>query len=135
MLGRLRGGIDPSDIRRVERCCSHAHLPAQPAAAGYRYHDLGGEMPPFYLRRFRHADSCAAVSLVGPVELSGGADAERGAPAVALVQLSVGARLVPLDRMVALLDEPDTPALLSRALAEAVFGLSLLERDDCPLCA
>jgi hypothetical protein len=135
MLGRLRGGIDPLDLRRVERCCSHALVPGEPAAAGYRYHDLGGELPPFYLRRFRYAaDRCATVSLIGPVELSSGADAERGAPAVALVQVSVGACLVPWHDVADMPDDPELSPLLARAALEAVFELQLLERDECPIC-
>jgi hypothetical protein len=135
MLGRLRGGIDPLDLRRVERCCSHALVPGEPAAAGYRYHDLGGELPPFYLRRFRYAaDRCATVSLIGPVELSSGADAERGAPAVALVQVSVGACLVPWHDVADMPDDPELSPLLARAALEAVFELQLLERDECPFC-
>jgi len=135
MLGRLRGGIDPSNALRVERCCSHAHVPAQPAADGYRYHDLGGELPAFYLRRLRHGEHCAAVTLVGPVELSSGADAERGAPGVALVQVSVGPRTVAWEDLLATTGDPDVPALLARAMLEAVFELDLLEREDCPICA
>jgi hypothetical protein len=134
MLGRLRGGIDPFDLRRVERCCSHALVPAEPAAAGYRYHDLGGELPPFYLRRFRYADRCATVSLIGPLELSSGADAERGAAAVAQVQVSMGAGLVPWHDVSDLPDEPEMSPLLARAALEAVFELQLLERDECPIC-
>jgi hypothetical protein len=134
MLGRLRGGIDPLDLRRVERCCSHALVPAEPAASGYRYHDLGGELPPFYLRRFRYADRCATVSLIGPVELSSGADAERGAPAVARVQVSMGACLVPWHDVADMPDEPELSPLLARAALEAVFELQLLERDECPIC-
>lgn len=134
MLGRLRGGIDPFELRRVERCCSHALVPAEPAAAGYRYHDLGGEMPPFYLRRFRYGDRCAAVSLIGPVELSSGADAERGAPAVAQVQVSMGAGLMAWHEVASLADEPELSPLLARAALEAVFELQLFERDECPIC-
>jgi len=134
MLGRLQGGIDPSDALRVERSCSHAHVPAQPVAAGYRYHDLGGELPPFYLRRFRYGATCATVSLVGPVELSSGADAERGAPAVALVQVSVGARRLPWESLLASTADGELSPLLVRATLEAVFELQLLERDDCPIC-
>ena len=135
MLGRLQGGIDPSDALRVERSCAHAHLPAQPAASGYRYHDLAGELPPFYLRRFRHGDTCAAVTLAGPVEISSGADAERGAPAVALVQVSVGARMIRWDQLMAIADDTGVSSLLTRAALEAVFELQLLEREDCPICA
>jgi hypothetical protein len=135
MLGRLQGGIDPSDALRMERSCSHAHVPAQPAAAGYRYHDLEGELPPFYLRRFRYGAACAAVSLVGPVELSSGADAERGAPAVALVQVSLGPRTLSWESLLAAPADPEISPLLARAALEAVFELQLLEPDDCPICA
>ena len=109
-------------------------MPAQPAASGYRYHELAGELPPFYLRRFRHGDTCAAVTLTGPVEISSGADAERGAPAVALVQVSIGARLVPWDRLLGLPDDEGVSSLLSRAALEAVFELHLLEAEECPIC-
>ena len=134
MLGRLQGGIDPFNVRRVERCCSHALVPAEPAAAGYRYHDLAGELPPFYLRRFRYRDLCAAVALVGPVELSSGADAERGAAAVAQVQVSVGARRVSWHELAAIPGDAELSPLLARAALEAVFELQLLERDECPIC-
>jgi hypothetical protein len=134
MLGRLRGGIDPSEALRVEHSCSHAHVPAQPASAGYRYHDFAGELPPFYLRRFRYGASCAAVSLVGPVELTSGADAERGAAAVALVQVSIGARTLPWESLMAAPADPEVSPLLARAALEAVFELQLLEREDCPFC-
>ena len=110
-------------------------MPGQPVAAGYRYHDLGGELPPFYLRRFRYGATCAAVSLVGPVELSSGADAERGAPAVALVQVTIGARTLPWESLLASTADAELSPLLVRATLEAVFELQLLERDDCPICA
>jgi hypothetical protein len=134
MLGRLQGGIDPSNMLRVQRSCSHAHVPSQPAAGGYRYHDLGGEMPPFYLRRFRHGDGCAAVTLAAPLEMSSGGDAERGAPGVALVQVNVGARMIPWESLLEIADDPEVSALLARAALEAVFDLQLLEREDCPIC-
>src|SRR6478752_6999559 len=77
MLGRMRGEVDPEDMGRLARCCTHARLPQTPAAAGYRYYDLGGAAPSFYLRRFRLGTRTAAVSLIAPVELSSGLDAER----------------------------------------------------------
>jgi hypothetical protein len=110
-------------------------VPAQPAASGYRYHDLGGELPPFYLRRFRHGEACASVTLAGPLEISSGADAERGAPAVALVQVSINGCMVPWHRLSAMPADVDVSPLLARAALEALFELSLLERADCPICA
>jgi hypothetical protein len=105
-----------------------------PAAAGYRYYDLGGSTPSFYLRRFRLGARTAAVSLIAPVELSSGLDAERGAPALAQVVLSVGARPIPWQEVC----EPDLfpgdSALLARAALQAVLELDLLTDDECPLC-
>jgi hypothetical protein len=135
MLGRLRGEVDPADARRLARSCTHGLVPAHPAEAGYRYHDLGGEHPPFYLRRFRLGERSAAVSLTAPVERSWGLDAEPGAAAVARVELHVGARTIPWNEMVSPRLGQGDSALLARAALEAVIDLQLLERDGCPLCA
>jgi hypothetical protein len=135
MLGRLRGELDPVDAERLGRCCSHARIPETPAAAGYRYLDLGGELPPRYLRRFRLGERVSAVSLVAPVESSSGLDAERGAPAIARVELSVGPRLVPWDQIAEPRLLPGDSALLARAALQAVVDLDLLPAEDCPLCA
>jgi hypothetical protein len=135
MLGRLRGEIDPADAERLGRCCSHARIPQTPAAAGYRYLDLGGELPPMYLRRFRLGEQVSAVSLTAPVERSSGLDAERGAPAVAKVELSVGPRLIPWDDIADPRLGPGDSALLARAALQAVIELDLLAPDECPLCA
>ncbi len=135
MLGRLRGEIDPVDADRLARCCSHARIPETPAAAGYRYLDLGGELPPMYLRRFRLGTRVAAVALTAPLEVSSGLDAERGAPGIARVELSVGPRLVPWDDIAAPELGPGDSALLARAALQAVIDLDLLDADDCPLCA
>src|SRR5438477_13119027 len=89
------------DMLRLGACCTHARLPRRPAEAGYRYYDLGGDEPAFYLRRFRLGDRTSAVSLIAPVELSSGLDAERGAPAIVHVQLSVGPRVIPWDEIAA----------------------------------
>ena len=135
MLGRLRGEVDPADARRLTRSCRHGLVPARPAEAGYRYHDLGGEHPPFYLRRFRLGERSAAVSLTAPVERSWGLDAEPGAAAVARVELHLGARTVPWSEMLWPRLRPGDSALLARAALEAVLDLELLERTCCPLCA
>ena len=133
-LGRMRGEVDPADMGRLARCCTHARLPQTPAAAGYRYYDLGGAGPSFYLRRFRLGTRTAAVSLIAPIELSSGLDAERGAPALAQVVLSVGARPIPWHEVC----EPDLfpgdSALLARAALQAVLELDLLTDEECPLC-
>jgi hypothetical protein len=135
MLGRLRGEIDPADAERLAGCCSHARIPQTPAAAGYRYLDLGGELPPMYLRRFRLGEQVSTVTLTAPVECSSGLDAERGAPAVARVELSVGPRLVPWDEIAQPRLGPGDSALLARAALQAVIDLDLLPPEDCPLCA
>jgi hypothetical protein len=135
MLGRLRGEIDPVDAERLARCCSHARIPEMPAAAGYRYIDLGGEVPPMYLRRFRLGERVSAVSLTAPLEASSGLDAERGAPAIARVELSVGPRLVPWEEIAGPQLGPGDSALLARAALQAVIDLDLIEAEDCPLCA
>ena len=134
LLGRLRGEVDAADAQRVARSCTHGLVPARPAEAGYRYHDLGGDHPPFYLRRFRLGERSAAVSLIGPVERSWGLDAEPGAAAVAQVRLHVGMRTIPWSEMVSPRLGPGDSALLARAALEAVLDLELLERDGCPLC-
>ena len=54
----------------MSRACSHVTIPAEPAATGYRYIDLGGDRPPFYVRRFGFGDRSAAVVLAAPIEWS-----------------------------------------------------------------
>lgn len=135
MLGRQRGAVDPNDAARLARCCTHAMVPARPAEAGYRYVDLGGELPPFYLRRFRLGARTASVCLTGPLEQSSGFDAERGAAAVARVELCVGARSIAWPELVDPLLRPGESALLARAALQAVIQLELLEPGQCPLCA
>ena len=41
-FAHLPEGISPSDAQRIAAGCSHALVPDQPAARGYRYVDLGG---------------------------------------------------------------------------------------------
>jgi hypothetical protein len=135
MLGRLRGEIDPVDAERLGRCCSHARIPEMPAADGYRYLTLGGELPPMYLRRFRLGDQVAAVALTAPIEASSGLDAERGAPGIARVELSVGPRVIPWEQIADPRLEPGDSALLARAALQAVIDLDLIEVEDCPVCA
>jgi hypothetical protein len=135
LLARVRGSVDPADAARVAGCCSHTHLPDHPAADGYRYHDLGGELPPFYVRRLEFDGRIAAITLAAPLEWTSGDDAEPGAPAVARVGVSYGARSI------ALADAPapellsGESALLARLVFEALLQLPLLEAAECPICS
>jgi hypothetical protein len=135
LLGRVRGAIHPADAMRLTGSCSHALVPAHPAAEGYRWFDLGGELPPFYLRRLEFDGRTAAVTLTAPLEASTGDDAERGAPAIARVGVSYGMRAVPLHDVVNGDLESGESALLARLVAEALLELQLLEPGDCPICS
>ena len=126
--------VTPHDARRISRACSHVTIPAEPAAAGYRYIDLGGERPPFYIRRFGFGDRSAAVVLAAPIEWSSGDDAERGAPALARCEVTIGARR----------DRPGTicsgstcgdgeSLLLAQRAVDAVVELDLLARETLPV--
>ena len=87
--------VGPDAARRIAHSCSHATIPGQPAAAGYRYLDLGGNEPPFYVKRMALEDRSTAVTLRAPIELTGGQEAERGAPALTRCELTVGVRRIP----------------------------------------
>src|SRR4051812_46555978 len=91
--------VTPQDARRMSRGCSHVAIPREPAATGYRYVDPGGDRPPFYVRRSGFGERSAAVVLTAPIELSSGDDAERGAPALARCELSVGTRRIEWDEL------------------------------------
>jgi hypothetical protein len=133
-FAHLPEGIGPADARRIAAGCSHALVPDQPAARGYRYVDLGGVEPPFYLSRLCAGDSCAAVTLHAPLELSSAGEAEPGAAAVAQVRVSVGLNTLRWDRMLDVdLCSGVWAELLGWALSE-VARLDLLEPSSCPIC-
>jgi hypothetical protein len=123
-------GLSPADAARIRTGCSHAIVPLEPAMRGYRYVDLGGSEPPFYISRIRSGDHCAAVTLYAPLEFTSASDAEPGAPAVAQVRVSVGLNTLHWNR---LLDVDLWAELLAIALTE-VAALDLLERSSCPVC-
>jgi hypothetical protein len=50
------------------------------------------------------------------------------------VQVSIGARTLPWESLMAAPADPEVSPLLARAVLEAVFELQLLEREDCPIC-
>src|SRR5690242_7840826 len=118
--------VTSHDARRVSRACSHVTIPAEPAAAGYRYLDLGGEQPPFYIRRFGFGDRSAAVVLSAPVEWSSGDDAERGAPALARCELSIGARRIPWSELLWFDLREGESVLLAQRAVDAIVELDLL---------
>jgi hypothetical protein len=133
-FAHLPEGISPADARRIAAGCSHALVPAEPAARGYRYVDLGGAEPPFYLARRCAGESCAAVTLHAPLELTSAGEAEPGAAAVAQVKVSVGLNTLRWD---GLLDVDVVSGvwaeLLGWTLSE-VARLELLEASSCPIC-
>jgi hypothetical protein len=133
-FAHLPEGISPADAQRIAAGCSHALVPDEPAARGYRYVDLGGVEPPFYLSRLCAGDSCAAVTLHAPLELSSAGEAEPGAAAVAQVRVSVGLNTLRWDRLLDVdLCSGVWAQLLGWALSE-VAGLDLLGPSSCPIC-
>ena len=109
-------------------------VPLEPAMRGYRYVDLGGSEPPFYIARIRSDDHCASVTLHAPLEFTSASDAEPGAPAVAQVRVSVGLNTLHWDRLLDVdLCSGVWAELLATALSE-VAALDLLERSSCPVC-
>lgn len=123
------------DLDRIRCGCSHAIVPDQPAACGYRYFDLGGGAAPFYLRRLTAGPIMGAVTLAAPIELTSGDEAERGARALARVGISIGMASIPWDR---LFDQDlcgGVWADLIRQALEAVSELELVEAADCPVCS
>jgi hypothetical protein len=130
----LPDGLDPADAARIAAGCSHVLVPDEPAARGYRYVDLGGSEPPFYLRRFGSGEACASVSLCAPIELSSAGDAEPGAAAVAQIKVTVGLNTLRWERLLDVdLCSGVWADLLGQALTE-IAALDLLERSSCPVC-
>jgi hypothetical protein len=123
------------DLERIHSGCSHALVPDQPVACGYRYFDLGGGAAPFYLRRLAAGPILGSVTLAAPIELTSGDEAERGARALAKVGVSIGMASIPWER---LFDQDlcgGVWADLIRQALEAIADLELLEYDDCPICS
>jgi hypothetical protein len=120
---------------RLSACCGHVLVPAHPVAAGYRYVDLGGDTAPFYLKRFTLGDRSTAIALRAPIERTSGDEAERGAPALAHCELSIGPRRVGWSELPALeLRAGESATLAHRAVAE-ICELETLQRDECPFCS
>jgi hypothetical protein len=126
--------LTDSDLERIEAGCGHARVPGQPARRGYRYVDIGGHEPPFYYRRLTAGRLTGAVLLQAPIEESSGDDAERGAPALARVAVTIGASSVPW-RLLADVElcRGAYAELMRQALAE-VADLDLIDARSCPFC-
>jgi hypothetical protein len=133
-FAHLPEGISAADANRIKAGCSHALVPDQPAARGYRYIDLGGEEPPFYLLRICSGDRCAAVTLAAPLEFTSAAEAEPGAAAVAQVKVSVGLNTLHWERLLDVDICSGVWADLLAATLTEVAALDLLERTCCPVC-
>jgi hypothetical protein len=126
--------LRPQEIARVRDGCGHAFVPPAPAAWGYRYHDLGGETSPFYVRRFREGDTSASLTLRAPIEQTGWGDAEPGAQAIAQVVVTLGARTIAWEALLG--ERPASRAarhVLEQVLDELVC-LDLVPAHECPIC-
>jgi hypothetical protein len=131
---RALEGLAPADLDRIDAGCGHVSVPGEPAACGYRYIDLGGDEPPFYLLRLRSGPMIGAVVLQAPIERTSGDDAERGAPAIARASVSIGVNTIPWSRLLDIdLCSGVWADLLGQAL-EQVAALELLVPADCPIC-
>jgi hypothetical protein len=132
---RALEGLTAVDVERIRTGCGHVRVPYAPAARGYRYLDLGGDEPPFYVRRFAAGRLTGSVVLHAPLESTSGDDAERGAPGIARVAVSIGVNSLPWSGLldVQLCSGP-WATLLGDALAE-IAALEILEPRGCPICS
>jgi hypothetical protein len=133
-LARALEGLTVLDVERIRTGCGHVRVPSAPAARGYRYIDLAGDDPPFYVRRLAAGRQTGSVMLHAPIETTSGDDAERGAPGIARVSVSIGVNVIPWTRLldVELCSGP-WAVLLADALAD-IAGLEILDPPGCPIC-
>lgn len=131
---RLLSGLGPLDRERIDDCCSHARVPDDPAALGYRRYDLGGTLPPYHLRRFGAGPFAGSLALVGPVSLAGGGEPEDGEPAVVRVDVTLGAERTPIADLERRAAEDGRWTAACAGLLGALAGLELYARGECPIC-
>jgi len=133
-LARALEGLTVVDVERIRTGCGHVRVPSAPAARGYRYIDLAGEEPPFYVRRLTAGRQTGSIILHAPIETTSGDEAERGAPGIARVSVSIGVNTIPWNGLldVELCSGP-WATLLGDALEE-IAALEILEPTGCPLC-
>jgi hypothetical protein len=133
-LARALEGLTVVDVERIRTGCGHVRVPSAPAARGFRYIDLAGDEPPLYVRRLTAGRQTGAVMLHAPIETTSGDDAERGAPGIARVSVSIGVNTISWTRLldVQLCSGPYA-VLLADALGE-IAALEILEEHGCPIC-
>jgi hypothetical protein len=134
-LARALEGLTVVDVERIRTGCGHVRVPSAPAARGYRYLDLAGDEPPFYVRRLVAGRQTGSLMLHAPIEATSGDDAERGAPGIARVSVSIGVNTIPWSRLldVQLCSGP-WASLLGDALEE-IAALEVLDPGGCPICS
>jgi hypothetical protein len=133
-LARALEGLTVVDVERIRTGCGHVRVPSAPAARGYRYIDLGGDEPPFYVHRLAAGRQTGAVMLLAPIEMTSGDDAERGAPGIARVSVSIGVNTIPWTRLLDVeLCSGAWATLLGDALEE-IAELEILDPPGCPIC-
>ena len=133
-LARALEGLTVVDVERIRTGCGHVRVPSAPAARGYRYIDLAGDEPPFYIRRLAAGHQTGAVMLLAPIEMTSGDDAERGAPGIARVAVSIGVNTISWSRLLDVeLCSGAWATLLGDALEE-IAELEILDPPGCPIC-
>jgi len=133
-LARALEGLTVVDVERIRTGCGHVRVPSAPAARGYRYIDLAGDEPPFYIRRLAAGRQTGAVMLLAPIEMTSGDDAERGAPGIARVAVSIGVNTISWTRLLDVeLCSGAWATLLGDALEE-IAELEILDPPGCPIC-
>lgn len=133
-LARALEGLTVVDVERIRTGCGHVRVPSAPAARGYRYVDLAGDEPPFYIRRLAAGHQTGAVMLLAPIEMTSGDDAERGAPGIARVAVSIGVNTISWSRLLDVeLCSGAWATLLGDALEE-IAELEILDPPGCPIC-
>jgi hypothetical protein len=134
-FARALEGISPADVQRIRTGCGHARVPSAPVARGYRYIDLAGQEPPFYVRRLTAGRLTGSVMLHAPIEASSGDDAERGAPGIARVSVSIGVNTIPWSRLLDVELCSGPWALLLGDALEELAALEILDPPGCPVCS
>jgi hypothetical protein len=135
VLARALEGLTVIDVERIRTGCGHVRVPSAPAARGYRYLDLAGDDPPFYVRRLVAGHQTGSLMLQAPIEATSGDDSERGAPGIARVSVSIGVNTIAWNRLldVELCSGP-WASLLGDALEE-IAALEILDPPGCPICS
>jgi len=133
-LARALEGLTVVDVERIRTGCGHVRVPSAPAARGYRYLDLAGDDPPFYVHRLAAGRLTGSVILSAPIEASSGDDAERGAPGIARVSVSIGVNTIPWSRLLDVQLCSGPWAMLLGDALEELAALEILDPPGCPIC-